>query len=328
MKQLIVVILLMLSGLIFGWLSVSYQQPEIVKRTRFLMNTHCTIQAQGEPEKIEPIIDRAFARMEEIDRKFNAFNPTSPVYRFNHHNEPITDPEIVDLIKTAQEVNRGSDGAFDITVKPLVRLWGFYNDDTPRIPSPEKLKQTMNIIGHDHLIIKDRRVAKDQPGVRIDFGGIAKGYALKETMAVLENQGVSSALIKLGGQVHALGKINGQPWKVGVKQPRGSGVLVGLFIDQDISVATSGDYEKFLAQDGRRYHHILNPKTGYPTEGVMSTSVITPDPVMADAWSTAFFVLGVEKSLKLVQEKPEMELIIITDQKKIIFSPGVTKYIK
>ncbi|MEK7448087.1 MAG: FAD:protein FMN transferase [Planctomycetota bacterium] len=337
MKKAIIVIILVLSGLVAGWLNAFYKQTEPVARSSFLMNTYCTIKIPGKPEVVEPVIAKGFKRMAEISRKFNAFDQTSPVYQFNHNNVPITDPEIIDLIKIAQEVGRQSGGAFDLTVEPLVRRWGIYSDPAKagptqqtgfEIPSPSDIQSALTLVGNKHLSIQDGKVTKDTAGVRIDFGGIAKGYAIQETVKIFKNEGIPSALIEMGGQVYAFGKINNRSWQIGIRNPRQpDGIFMELLIDDDgTSVSTSGDYERFFERDGQRYHHIFNPKTGQPARGVISLSVIMSDPVLADAWSTAFFVMGPEETLKLARKKPELEVIIITETGEIICSPKIIKY--
>ena len=327
MKSVIIFAGLALSGLAAGWLGFRYSQPEPVTRAIPLMSISCKITAPGTPEAVDKPIEQAFQRMREIERKFSAFNQSGPVYRFNHENIPITDPEIIGLIKIAREVHRESAGAFDITIKPLVQLWGLYKNTQPGIPDPNAIRTTLDVIGFQHLIIGNDSVTKDRLEVKIDFGGIAKGYAVKECVKVLRNEGVQSALIELGGQVYGFGKLNKQPWRVGLRHPRDSGVSDVLFIN-DTSVSTSGDYERFFMKDGVRYHHILNPRTGYPTRGIISMSVIMPDPVLADAWSTAFFVIGPDKALDIIRQKPGMEIIMVTDEGRVIQTPDIARYIR
>ena len=325
MKSVIVIAGLAVSGLMAGWLGFRYNQSEPIKRTISLMSTSCHITVPGKPEAVDQPIEKAFRRMREIEQKFSAFNPDSPVYRFNRQNIPITDPEIINLIKSAQEVYRESAGAFDITIKPLVQLWGLYRNNNPGVPDPADIRTILDCIGSQHLIVANEAVTKDRPEVMIDFGGIAKGYAVKEAVTVLKNDGIQSALIELGGQVYAFGEINKQHWRAGIRHPRDSGVSEVVFID-DTSVSTSGDYERFFEQDGVRYHHILNPRTGYPARGIISMLVIMPDPVLADAWSTAFFVMGPEQALEVARKKPNMEIIMVKESGQVIQTPNITRY--
>jgi thiamine biosynthesis lipoprotein len=157
--------------------------------------------------------------------------------------------------------------------------------------------------------------------VRIDLGGIAKGYGVSQAATVLKKAGVTSALIEAGGDVYALGKKGSRLWNIGIKNPRGEDLL-GYVEVEDLAVLGSGDYERFFVQDGRRYHHIFNPKTGYPAEGLCGVTIIHPDPMLADAWNTALFVLGPEKGLKMVEEMPDTEAIMVKTSGEVLYSSG------
>lgn len=286
-------------------------ESDIVKRTRFLMDTFCTIKVPATEQNIEPAIEAAFNRMEEVDKKFNCVNPASPIYDFNINNKPITAPEIVGLLETALKICRESGGAFDITVEPLVRLWNFYSDN-PQLPSKERIEETLKLVGYQQIKIENNKVTKEKEDVHIDLGAIAKGYALQECVNTLKKNGLKAALIEAGGQVYVFGKINDGVWQIGVRNPRGSGIFAGLGLVDDMGIATSGDYERCFEENGQRYHHLLDPKTGYPAEGIMSLSVIMQDPILADGYSTALFVMGAAKAMKFAETRPEMDLIIVT----------------
>ena len=326
MKKIIfaIIFILVVGGIIWGLNNSSQKEPEVIKRPRFLMDTYCTMKVlvQGEiwtRETVDKAINRAFERMEQIDRKFNILNTDSPLYHFNNEGIPITDTEIIGVINIALQISKESDGAFDITVEPLVKLWGFFTDN-PQVPAKQDIEKALKQIGYRHLIVKDGKVTKDLPDLHIDLGGIAKGYGLSEAVKTLKEQGINSALIEAGGQVHAFGYIDGNPWKVGIRNPRGNGFVAGLAAADETDISTSGDYERFFEKDGVRYHHILDPKTGYPAREMMSVSVITADPTLADAWSTALFVMGPEKALKLVEQKTDMEMIVVNAKGEIKYS--------
>jgi len=307
------------------------------EQTRFLMDTYCTIQAFGPANEVNETLGKAFNRMAEIDRKFNALNPRSPIYAFNKENVPLIDPEIFEIVKTAIEVSDQCDGAFDITVYPLGALWGFYgiddpdqpdkefNDNSwgpPGVPEKEEIEDCLSRIGYRHLALENGELRKRKQDVHLDLGAIAKGYALEEAAKVLENEGLESALIDAGGDIYAIGKIEGEGWGIGIRDPREDGVI-GIIQASDLAVITSGDYERFFMEEGIRYCHILDPKTGYPAKELISVSVIHEDPVLADAWATALFVLGAEKGMKLVEQIPGMETIMVTPDKKILYSSGL-----
>ena len=172
------------------------------------------------------------------------------------------------------------------------------------------------------LLLKDAKLEKSKENVMIDLGGIAKGYAIREAARVLKKEGVMSALIDAGGDVYALGKKGRELWKVGLRNPRGNDIL-GYVEVEDLAVMGSGDYERFFIKNNMRYHHIFNPKTGYPVQGVSSTTLIHPDPMVADAWNTAIFVLGPDKGLKLAEKIADMEAVMVTASGKITYTSGL-----
>ncbi len=296
------------------------------KQTRFMMDTYVTVYAIGPKTKTLPAIDAALNRMQSVDAKFSSRNARSPVYAFNRQNVPITDREILDVVALALRISKDTEGAFDITVAPLIELWGFYGD-SPRLPKPEEIQRCLNQVGYSHLILTDAKLQKDKADIKIDLGAIAKGYAVGQAAKVLTDQGVTSALIDAGGDIYALGKKAKQLWKVGIRKPRGDEIL-GYLEVQDLAVMGSGDYERFFMSGGKRYHHIFDPKTGYPAEGLSGTTLVHPDPMVADAWNTAVFVLGPEKGLDLVERIPGMEAVMVTTSGKEIYSSGLVHALK
>jgi thiamine biosynthesis lipoprotein len=296
------------------------------KQTCFMMDTFVTIYAVGPQTTSSRAIDLALDRMQEVDTKFNVLNPQSPLYAFNHKGVPISDPEILGVIRTALQVGEESNGAFDITVAPLIELWGFYGD-SPHVPKEQEIEDCLTDVGYKYLTIRDGKLEKSNERVRIDLGGIAKGYAIREGVKVLKVNGVSSALIDAGGDVYALGRKGRKPWNVGIKNPRGEDLL-GYLEVEDLAVLGSGDYERCFFKEGKRYHHIFDPKTGYPAEGLSGITLVYSDPMVADAWNTALFVLGPEKGLEVLKKMPGMETIMVTTAGEILYSSGFKDQLK
>jgi thiamine biosynthesis lipoprotein len=264
--------------------------------------------------------------MQEIDVKFNMLNRESPIFAFNHEGVSISDPEIVAVVRVALQVAHESDGAFDITVAPLMELWGFYGD-SPDLPEEEEIKDCLTNVNYEYLSIKDGRLEKSHKNVRIDLGGIAKGYGVGQAVSVLKAEGVTSALIDAGGDVYALGKKGRKLWNVGIKDPREEGLL-GYVEIEDLAVLGSGGYERFFVKNGKRYHHIVDPKMGYPAEALSGITLIHPDPLVADAWNTALFVLGPEKGLEVVEKTSGMETIMVTTSGEVLYSSGFRDRLK
>lgn len=297
-----------------------YESDPVQSQTRFLMDTYCTIQVPGNKGVLKAI-DNAFKRIEAIDIKFNALNPESQIYDFNNNNIPITDEEIITLIQTALDVCEISGGTFDITIFPLIDLWGFFSE-TPDLPQQEEIDESLKAVGRNNIAIEDRKLVKYNEKTKIDLGAIAKGYAISEAIKVLKKAGIESALVDAGGDIYALGTYKGKPWKIGIKNPRGDGVI-GVLELSDMAVVTSGDYERYFEKDGIKYNHILDPRTGYSAKEMASVTVISPDPILADAWSTAIFVMGKEKGLELMKRNKSIETLMITADGEKFYSSNM-----
>ncbi|MDD2806633.1 MAG: FAD:protein FMN transferase [Elusimicrobiales bacterium] len=299
---------------------------KIIKRTRFMMDTLVTIQVPNElgTRRTEAAINRAFDRMAEIERKFNCLNPESPLYKFNESRAPITDPEIAAVTGKALEISRATGGAFDPTVYPLVDLWGFYttsvSSSARTVPAPARIRAALALAGWRRITVKEGAVTASDRAVRLDLGGIAKGYSMGEAVKELKAAGAKSGLILAGGQVQVFGSAApGVPWKVGLRNPRKDGYIASLPFDGDLGISTSGDYERFFEEGGVRYHHILDPGTGYPARGSMSVSVITADPAWADALSTALFVMGPRRAAEFARGRG-LDVIIVDAAGKVFSS--------
>lgn len=322
MKAALILVVVLIAAL-FAFRYYNRYRYHLEKQTRFMMDTYVTIYAVGPKSITSPAINLAMNRMQEIDKKFNSLNPDGPIYAFNHKGIPISDEEILHVVALALEIARESDGLFDITVAPLIEIWGFYGD-SPRLPDEQKIRASLAKVDYRLLSLKNGRLEKKNNDVHIDLGGIAKGYAIDQAVKVLKHEGVTSALVDAGGDVYALGKKGRDPWKVGLRNPRGSD-LIGYVEVEDLAVMGSGDYERFFIKDGKRYHHIFDPKTGYPAEGVRGTTLIYSDPMAADAWNTAIFVLGPKEGLKRVENIPGMEAVMVTSSGEVLYTSGLKK---
>ena len=294
------------------------------QQCRVLMTTYVTVYAYGKKPAVSVAIDKAFKRMQEVTDKFNAHNAGSPLYAFNNKGIPIEDAEVLKVIKTSLDISRLSEGAFDITVYPLVKLWGFYEDKTDRVPSGDEINQALKKVGYKHLIFTGKELRKDRDDLFIDLGGIAKGYVVGQGIEELKKSGIKSAIIQAGGDIFVLGSKGGKPWKIGIRHPRKEEGLLGYVEVEDMAVMSSGDYERFFVKGNKRYNHIINPKTGYPAAGAIGVTVIYPDPSIADAWGPTLAIMG-PAGLNLVEKIPGMEAIMVTENGKIQRTRGFDK---
>ncbi len=299
-------------------LLASCRSSVVERQTVLLMDTYVTVQACGPRATAKQAIQAALKRLEEIDQRFSAHDSLSPLYRFNCEGRPIEDPEVVALVQAAVEVSEATGGAFDVTVEPLVRLWGFYGE-RPAVPGQSAIDSVRKYVGFRKLVLENGRVEKLDPNVRIDLGGIAKGYALGQAAQAMRQAGIDSGLIDAGGDIYAFGRRAGRAWRVGIRSPRGDS-MVGVFEVRNLAVVTSGDYERFFISGGRRYCHIIDPRTGWPAQKVASVTAAAQDPALADAWATAGFVLGSD-AVELAA-RHGVEMLILTDQLERFASSG------
>ena len=249
-----------------------------------------------------------FDEIDRVERLLSKYRPDSEISKLNRLRRLKVSPETFYIIKKAKEFCQLSNGAFDITVAPLIDLWGF-TDKKFRIPESQEIKNVLKLIGSEKLVLNDSEsvIELNFPGMKIDLGGIAKGYAFDCAVKKLKENNITSCLIS-GGQVYALGSKSGKPWKVAIRDPRAQ-TPAGEIELKDQSVATSGDYEQYFTVNGKRFSHILDPRTGYPAEsGVISVTVVSSDGLTADALSTAVFVLGKLKGQELAKKFPDTEI--------------------
>lgn len=318
----------MSAGVSFRWLVCGLallacgceQQPPARKSaaSREVMGTLATLTAVAADENIAAAaVDRGYARLEDVNRLMSDYAAESEIGRVNQvlAGQNLTlSTETFQCIRQGLEVGRASGGAFDITCRPFVALWK-KSASLGRLPTEEELARTRQLVGPDRLLLNfsERSVSPTVSGVQVDLGGIAKGYALDLAAAAMRQAGAASVCVDVGGDVLALGAAaDGRPWRIGVKHPFQEGLLAVLLLS-DRAVATSGMQQRFFDIDGKRYSHIIDPRTGWPTEQAPSVTVIASDGITADAWATAFSVLTIEEGRRLIAEgrTPDLEVMWI-----------------
>ena len=261
------------------------------------------IEAYGpDADGLPAIVDEAFDEVDRIDRLMSHYKPDSPLSRVNREaaQRPVAiDPELFDFIAAAMRYGRDSDGAFDITVGPLMKAWGFFGGDG-RVPSDEELAVARRHVGAAHVMLNpaSRTIAFDEPGVELDLGGIAKGYAVDRAVAMLERRQIAAALVSAGGStIYALGAPPGRDsWPIAIQDPIDSRKTALTLQLKDRALSVAGRSEKSFEAGGVTYSHIMDPRTGMPAQGVLSVVVLAPTGTDGDALDDAFFVLGPERS--------------------------------
>ena len=286
------------------------QNQRLYKDNRVMMGTFVEVIS---PDKRAARI--VFSEIKRIEDLLSIYRPDSEISRLNEQGKLYASPDTLYIIRKAKEFGEVTGGTFDITVGPLMNLWGF-KDKKYYIPKDEEIKNILNLVGFDKISLDNTKnmIEFQVSGMQIDLGGIAKGYAVDCAVKRLKEKGIQSCLINAGGQIYCLGDKFGQPWRISIRNPRDEG-SAGYLELKDRAVATSGDYEQYFIKDKKRYAHILNPKTGYPVNsGITSVTVIAPDGLTADALTTAIFVLGKENGEKLAKKFPGVELKIIEEK--------------
>lgn len=322
-RSLILIVLLALTA--FGL--VRYFQgdePSAVNRSRILMGTVVEITAYGGDNKgTDQAVSAAFEEMARIENLMSPHIAGSDLDRIARSEQPVeVAEETAEVIALGLQVAKESGGAFDMALGHLKELWAIESEH-PRIPTQEEIAKALKGIGPEDLSLEGRRVIRAEPHLNLDLGAIAKGYAVDRAVEVLRRAGIASAAINAGGDLRMIGTKQNNPWRIGIQHPRDSRGLLATLEVSDTSVVTSGDYERFFEKDGHRYHHIFDPRTGYPSLLCQSVTVVTPSAALADALATAVFVLGPEKGLTLVEKFPEVEALVVGADGKSSHTPGL-----
>ncbi len=274
-------------------------------------------------ELIQAVMDE----MHRIDELMSTYKPDSELSRVNAGaaTAPVAvSSELFRLIRRALEYSDITHGAFDITYASAGQ---YYDYRKGRKPDSKQLAQVLPAINYHNVKLDAAHLTVQflKPGVRIDLGGIAKGYAVDRSIAILQTAGVRNALVSAGGDTRVIGKHWDHPWKVGIRDPRNREGIVSMIPLEDVAISTSGDYERYFEKDGVRYHHIINPLTGDSAREVHSTSIIGSNATDTDALSTSVFVMGVAKGLELINSLPDTEAVIIDNHGRMYYSDGLAR---
>lgn len=273
----------------------------------------------------DALVEAVFAEAARIDRLMSTYRDESKISEINRDaaDAPIVaGDELFALIQKSIDVSQLTDGAFDITYESVGQHYNFRNRERP---DDDTVASEVEKINYRNIELDEERgtVHFVVDGVRINLGGIAKGYVVERGVEILRQQGITSGVVTAGGDSRLLGNRRGQPFVVGIRDPREEGKVAMRIPLEDEAYSTSGDYERFFDEDGVRYHHILTPSTGTPADGVHSATVIGPDAVMTDALSTSVFVMGVDKGLRMISTLPGYESVVIDAEGRVFFSDGL-----
>ncbi|WP_061996703.1 FAD:protein FMN transferase [Clostridium sp. ATCC 25772] len=300
---------------------------EPLSRTELIMGTVCTVQIFD--SKDSTILDECFNKLTDLENLVSINKENTELDKVNAmsgKSAVSVSDDTYNIIKGGINYSSLSDGNFDITIGPIVKLWGI-GTDSARVPSDAEINEKKSLINYKDVILDDsnKTIFLKNPNMIIDLGGIAKGYAADVLTDILKKHNVNSAMINLGGNLYILGnKEDGNKWRIGIQDPNESNSTVGNLLVNDKSIVTSGVYERFFEENGKKYHHILNPKTGYPYENdLLGVTIISDKSVDGDALSTTTFALGCDEGLKFINSLENIDAIFITKDNDIYLSDGL-----
>jgi FAD:protein FMN transferase len=324
MKKLILYPALFVLVFLAGYkIAVDQVSDDNTSRTRILLGTVVNIQVSGEDEETaSSAIEAAFNEIKRIEMLFSNHSNEGYVHRINNRIDSVimVDTELYSLMKKSDSLYHLTGGAFDISLQQVVELWGF--EDKPSLPGEAALRNVLNSCGWDKVRLQNGKYIRST-GVKLNFGAVAKGYAVDRAVDMLKKHEIKRALVDAGGEIKTIG----DGWKVGIQDPNNQdGVLYVLDL-KGMSTATSGDYEQYFEEDGIRYHHILDPSTGYPGRKCRSVTVISEENYYADGLATGVFIMGPDEGMKLIERTEGTEALIIDEHGKITMSSGFNNFL-
>lgn len=327
LKKLSCLLILFLMTIIVAGCANQKLPNNPTSKTELVIGTVCTITLYDKNDVA--IIDESFARLRELENILSINKSNTELDKVNEMAgiEPVeVSDDTFNVVKKGLEYSKLSGGALDITIGPLVKLWGI-GTDSARLPSEDEINEKKALVNYNKVEIDEAKksIFLKDPNMIIDLGAIAKGYAADEVVKILKDAGVSSAIIDLGGNIYVIGdKIDGAPWKVGVQNPEKSDSnTIGFVSVSNRSIVTSGIYERYFEHEGKDYHHILNPETGYPYDNnILGVSILSDTSIDGDSLSTTLFALGVDEGLKLINSLDGVDAIFITKNHELYLTDG------
>lgn len=300
----------------------SYNEADMNREEFLAMDTYISLSAYGENSEVA--LADARREIKSVESQLSVTDESSEVSRINQGagEETVISEDAAQVIDFALYLNTLTEGAFDITLYPIVKEWGF-TTGSYRIPDQEKINGLLKKTGSKNIDFYDNVIFLPE-GYAIDLGALGKGFAADKAAAALKEKGVASALLSLGGNIQAIGsKPDGAPWNIGIQNPFGDDNAAVLKVT-DKAVVTSGNYQRFFEENGKRYCHIINSETGYPVDnGLMSVTVIGESGLLCDGLSTSLFVMGEEKAVDFWRQQGDFEMIIITEDGRLLATEGI-----
>ena len=317
---------LMLALALLGWTLPTPSRAEWRDRTEAIMGTRIYVEVWSEDAaKGDEAIAAVMAEMTRIDELMSHYKPESELSQINARaaEEPVkVDPELFDLIKLSLHFSEITEGAFDITYASVGHLYDFPNHVHP---TEAQIKSALPAVNFRNLLLDpvNHSVRFEHKGMRIDLGGIGKGYAVDRGIDILKARGIKHAVVTAGGDTRIIGDHMGRPWVVAIRHPDDENKIVTKIPLIDTAMSTSGDYERFFDENGVRYHHIIDPHTGHSASKVRSATILGPTATETDGMSKTAFVLGPEKALEIINRMPQYDAVFVRPDGKVLYSNGL-----
>lgn len=326
------ILLLMIAVIIFFVLIIIFSSGKFesneVTKSSYVLGTLINLKAYG--KKAEMAIAESIERLNNIDDKMSAFKENSEISRINFmagvSAESVSDDTYL-VVEKAIEYSKILEGTFDPTIRPLVKLWSIGNKGE-KIPDEAEIQATIKLVDYKDVLLDESSssIMLKHKKQALDMGGIAKGFAADEVRNIFLKHNIKSALIDLGGNIFALGKKqDNTPWRVGIQNPfEPRGEFIGILNVINKSIVTLGNYERYFIKDEKRFHHIIDPKTGYPSESkIISATIISDNSIDGDGLSTGVYIIGVEKALRIIEEIKGIDAILVTEDKNVYMTSGI-----
>ncbi|MGI5970384.1 MAG: FAD:protein FMN transferase [Oscillospiraceae bacterium] len=287
----------------------------------YAMDTVVTIKCEGDQKAVK----EARKLIQGLSDQFDRFSKDSDIYFINYWGSTTVGNDTINCLNDAYSVWMRTGGLFDITVAPLVDLWGFPGDK-PAVPDNAELEQALKLVGGGSVKIEENKVTLMKQGMELDLGGIAKGYATNKVSEIFDKMDVGSAIVSIGGNVLAWGsRPTGEAWRVAVRDPLDPTMYIGTLSVKNRHIITSGGYERYFVENGREYVHILDPRTGMSADsGLKSVTIVSEDGALGDGLSTALYIMGEEGAIEHWRRYRDFEMILVTDDRRVLITGGLS----
>ena len=302
----------------------------LVERSRVAMGSTLRVSAWTDDRAAAlEAFEQVFAEFTRLERLMSTWISDSDIVRVNRGagGEPVrVSAEVRDVLTIAQEISEWTGGTFDVTFGALSGLWKFDHDQDQSIPDMREVRRRLPFIDYRavRINVAAGTVQLARAGMSIHLGGIGKGYAIDRAAAILRGRGIDNFLIQSGGDLYAGGSNNGRAWRLGIQDPRGAPNRIFAEVElSDGAISTSGDYERYFVKNGTRYHHILDPATGEPARGARSVTIVANRAVIADGLATGVFIMGPTAGMALIEQRPDVEGVIVSDRGDVLISAGL-----